>query len=126
MSSAKYSLCAQSLHVFRDPIKKTENCPRAQYMHSPDPALCLYLPATQLVQSPITPDQPVLFAGHGRQCVDATTESEYSPTVQAVHAIDPLWALNLPGTQPMQLPSVPVQPALHLHSVVVLGEKEFA
>jgi len=113
MSCAEYSLSAQSLQVFMDPFKTTENCPGAQNMHSPDPALCLYLPATQLVQSPVTPDQPVLFAAHGRQWVDAATESEYSPTLQAVHAIDPFWALNLPATQLVQFPSAPVQPALH-------------
>jgi hypothetical protein len=67
LSSVEYLSAAQSLQVFMDPFKKTENCPGAQNMHSPDPALCLYLPATQLVQSPVTPDQPVRFAAHGRQ-----------------------------------------------------------
>jgi len=126
LSSVENSASAQSLHVFMDPNKENEDCRAAQCMHSPVPTLCLYLPATQLAQSPITPDQPVLLPGHARQNVDAASESEYSPTAQAVHAIGPLWALNLPDAQPVRLSCVPVQPALHLHSVVVFGEKEFA
>jgi len=124
--SVEYLPAAQSLQVFMDPFKTTENCPGAQNMHSPDPALCLYLPATQLVQSPVTPDQPVRFAAHGRQWVDAATECEYSPTSQAVHAIDPLWALYLPTTQPLQSPCVPVQPAWHVHAADASEEKELA
>jgi len=45
--------------------------------------------------------------------VDAAIESEYSPASQVAHAIGPLWALNLPDTQRMQLLIVPDQPAWH-------------
>jgi len=37
---------------------------------------------------------------------------EYLPVMQFVHASAPLFGLNLPGTQPVQLPSVPDKPAL--------------
>jgi len=96
-------------------------------VHAEDPGLSLYLPGTQLAQSPFLPDQPALIAGHGTQYVDATANSEYSPTLQSVHGIGPLWALCSPNLQPVQLPFVPVQPGLHRQAaVVVFGGREFA
>ena len=45
--------------------------------------------------------------------VAAFTENEYFPGRQSVHASDPLLALYLPDTQPLQSPFAPDQPALH-------------
>jgi len=61
--------------------------------------------------------------------VDALTTSEYFPGAQSVHATDPLLGLNFPGTQAVQEPFVPVQPALQLHAVIdtpATGRLEFA
>ena len=61
--------------------------------------------------------------------VDAFTRSEYFPAAQSVHFADPLMALYLPATQPVQLPFVPVQPALHVQDVILslwATEYEFA
>jgi len=93
-------------------------------MHSADPILFLYLPAAHLAQSPITPDQSELFAGHATQYDAAKLKSEYSPIAQDLHGIDPTRALYLPATQPVQSLFVPVQPILHAHAVVVLSESE--
>jgi len=41
---------------------------------------------------------------------------EYLPDQQPVHSADPVLALYLPATQPLQLPFVPYQPALHEQS----------
>jgi len=51
--------------------------------------------------------------------VAAFAEIEYFPGPQSVHASDPLLALYLPGTQPIQSPFVPVHPALQVHEVLL-------
>jgi len=109
LSPLRYEPCAQRTHVTAEGC---EYSPTPQSVHCADPGISLYLPGTQLAQSPFLPDQPALLAGHARQYVDATTNSEYSPTLQSVHGIGPLWALCSPTPQPVQLPFVPVQPGL--------------
>ena len=50
---------------------------------------------------------------------------EYLAVPQSVHCTDPGVALYLPATQPMQLPFVPYQPALHEQSEILsLGTNE--
>jgi len=124
LSSAVYLPASHFVHVLVNPKKYSENVPTAQSMHSADPILFLYLPDTQLAQSPITPDQSALFAGHAIQYEAAMLKSAYSPIAQALHGIDPLWPLYLPATQAVQSLFVPVQPTLHSHSVVALGASE--
>ena len=51
--------------------------------------------------------------------VDALKIPEYFAAAHAMHAKDPLLDLYVPATHPVQTPSVPVQPALQTHDVIL-------
>jgi len=53
----------------------------------------------------------------------APTVIEYLPALQSVHASGPVTVLYLPAAQEMQF--VPVNPALHAHTVLPAAEAEF-
>ena len=52
-------------------------------------------------------------------CVYELTRMEYLPTAQSLQTADPVLVLYLPATHPVQTPSVPVQPALQIHDIIL-------
>jgi len=98
--STEYDPPAQLIHVSVDELRSTENFPAAQSEHSSDPALALYLPATQPVHWSLLPDQPALhkqkvtlslrtgeceFWGHEMQTF--LVLFEYEPAKQSLHVL---------------------------------------
>ena len=47
------------------------------------------------------------------------TRTEFLPATQSVQIVDPVLGLYLPATHPVQTPSVPVQPALQIHDIIL-------
>ncbi len=80
-----------------------ENFPAAHASHTVfTPFVSLYVPATQLLH------------------IEEAVPSEYLPSEQSSQDADPVTALYFPGMHEMQLPAVPLYPALHVHSVTAL------
>jgi len=147
LSPAEYEPAAHSLHVSVDSLSEPEYFPAVHGVHATDPVLSLYFPATHPLQLPSIPVHPLLqiqavmfslanteyeLAGHNTHFVLSSVvyESavqvkqigadapEYFPDVHRVQATEPLLSLYLPATHPLQSPSFPVHPMLHLQNVM--------
>ena len=120
LSSCAYEPAAQYVQVTFDVVMYS---PGSQSMHSADPVLDLYLPATHSVQFPGVPDQPAL---HVQKLAEPL---EYAPVAQPMHTADPGLCLYVPGAQPAQKGCPGVHPALQMQAATALltaGESEFA
>jgi len=121
--SIEYEPAAQYVQLVAN---APENFPTAQPMHTSDPFLEVYLPATQPTHTPFVPDQPAL---HKQSSIASLLPAECESAAQSVHGTDPGLDLYLPATQPLQSTLVPVHPALHMQAVIAVlmaGEPEFA
>ena len=138
--------CAHPLHVeTADAPTTAEYVPLTHAVHARGPVAVLYFPAVHsmhaLPSGPVAPALQVqsvdlsLPAPESEFCTqlvhvesaDAPTTAEYVPLTHSVHARGPTAVLYFPAVHSMHaLPSGPVAPALHVHSVIaVLAATEF-
>jgi len=113
LSLAEYKPAVHSLHVSLDALTASEYFPGSQSVHTADPVVVLYLPATHAVQLPFRPNQPALHTLDVMLALPAVESefthskhfdmsfAEYEPAVHSLHvSLDALTASEyFPGSQ---------------------------